>query len=166
MNKTLNITKTAILFALAVILSYLESLIPMPSVLVGVKLGLSNIVTMYCLFFLGKKHAFILVFLKSLFAFLTRGTTAGILSLSGGVVSLLAMIILLLIFKEKISFILLSVIGGVLHNVGQLAVSCILTRNIFSLYYLPVLLISGTVAGIITGVILKIVLPALQRIKS
>lgn len=165
-NKTYAVARLGLLFALSIILSFLESLIPLPSILVGVKLGLSNIVTMYCLFYLGRKYAFILAVLKGLFALLTRGVTAGIMSLSGGVVSILAMMLCLILFRDKISLTMISVVGGILHNLTQLAVSCIMTGNLYSLYYFPVLLLSGTVAGILTGVLLKTLMPALKRIKS
>lgn len=165
-SKTIRITQLALLFTLAIILSFLESLIPLPSFLVGVKLGLSNIVTMYCLFYLGKRYAFCLAVLKGLFAFLTRGPIAGLMSLSGGVISIIAMIICIILFKDKISLMMISVVGGILHNISQLAVSCIITQSLYSLYYFPVLLLSGTAAGILTGIILKIAMPALKRIKS
>ena len=166
MNKTLKITQTALLFAAACILSWLESLIPMPTFLVGIKLGLSNIIIMYCLFYMGKKDAFILCVLKSLFAFLTRGVTSGLLSFSGGVISILSMMLVLFIFKDKISMLMVSVIGGIMHNTAQLAVACIITQTLYTLYYYPVLLLFGTIAGILTGIILNTVMPALKRIKS
>lgn len=165
-KKTYAVARLGLLFALGIILSFLESLVPLPSILVGVKLGLSNIVTMYCLFYLGKRYAFILAVLKGLFALFTRGVTAGIMSVSGGIMSVLFMCLLLVLFKDKISLTMISVVGGILHNLTQLAVSCIITGNLYSLYYFPVLLLSGTVAGILTGVMLKVLMPALKRIKS
>ena len=165
-NRTQTVARLGLLFALSIILSFLESLVPLPSMLVGVKLGLSNIVTMYCLFYLGRRYAFTLAVLKGFFAFLTRGVTAGIMSLAGGVMSILFMILLLALFKDKISLTMISVGGGILHNITQLAISCIITGNLYSLYYSPVLLVSGTAAGILTGILLKILMPALKRIKS
>lgn len=166
MEKTKKITELAVLFAAAIALSWLESLIPLPSGLVGIKLGLSNIATMYCLFFLGKGQAFTLAALKAFFAFLTRGVTAGLMSLCGGLTSVIAMALVIFLFKDKISLIMISVIGGILHNIAQLFVACLLTQNLYSMYYLPVLLVAGTIAGVITGIVLKTVLPALNRIKS
>ena len=76
---------TGMLFALAIALSYLESLVsPLLGLMPAIKLGLSNIVVMYALLFLRTRTALLLVVLKALFAFLTRGATAGFLSLCGG----------------------------------------------------------------------------------
>ena len=80
---------TGMLFALAIAFSYLESLVsPLLGLMPAIKLGLSNIVVMYALLFLRTRTAVLLVVLKALFAFLTRGATAGFLSLCGGALSL------------------------------------------------------------------------------
>ena len=85
------------LFALAIALSYLESLVsPLLGLMPAIKLGLSNIVVMYALLFLRTRTALLLVVLKALFAFLTRGATAGFLSLCGGALSLAVMLVLLI----------------------------------------------------------------------
>jgi hypothetical protein len=87
---------TGMLFALAIALSYLESLVsPLLGLMPAIKLGLSNIVVMYALLFLRTHTALLLVVLKALFAFLTRGATAGFLSLCGGALSLAVMLVLL-----------------------------------------------------------------------
>lgn len=163
-QKTVRLCRLALLFCLAIALSSAENMLTPSGLIAGVKLGLSNIVTMYCLFCVGIPEAIILVVLKSAFVFLTRGVTAGLLSLSGGIFSALVMILLLLLFKEKISMFLLSIFGGIVHNIAQLTVACILTDSFYIFYYFPVLLISGTAAGIITGLILKTVMPILNRL--
>ena len=87
---------TGMLFALAIALSYLESLVsPLLGLMPAIKLGLSNVVVMYALLFLRTRTALLLVVLKALFAFLTRGATAGFLSLCGGSLSLVVMLVLL-----------------------------------------------------------------------
>ena len=87
---------TGMLFALAIALSYLESLVsPLLGLMPAIKLGLSNVVVMYALLFLRTRTALLLVVLKALFAFLTRGATAGFLSLCGGGLSLVVMLVLL-----------------------------------------------------------------------
>ncbi len=88
--KVKQLCQLALLFALAVVLSFLENLIPPLVVAVpGIKLGLSNIVVMYCLFYLGTGYSGILLLLKSGFALLTRGVTAAFLGACGGICSLL-----------------------------------------------------------------------------
>ena len=80
------LTLTALFLAMALVLSYVENLLPaLPFLPPGVKLGLSHVVIMYCLFFVGAPSAFWIALLKSLFVLLTRGMIAALLSLSGGI---------------------------------------------------------------------------------
>lgn len=159
------LTQTALLFAMAVVLMILEGMIPPITALpAGVKLGLSNIIVMYVLFFIGKKDAFTILLLKSGFVFLTRGATAFLMSLSGGILSILVMILLLSLKKVKISYIIISVCASISHNVAQLIVSSILLKSTTTFYYAPVLVISGIVMGVVTGVILKIMLPVMKKL--
>jgi heptaprenyl diphosphate synthase len=129
-----------------------------------VKLGLSNIAVMYALFFLNKRQAFMIAILKALFVFITRSTIAGLLSLSGGMMSIVVMSLLILIFKDKVSYLILSIFGAVFHNVGQFTMISLLYPNIKLWVYLPVLLIAGVIAGIATSVLLRFFLPAIQRL--
>ena len=153
-----------LIFALAVVLSYLESMVQLPGLPPGVKLGLSNIVTMYCLFFMGPSHAFTLALLKSLSVFITRGVTAAALSFSGGLLSLVVMLVLLRFKKLDLSYTVVSIGGAVAHNAGQLAVACLITATPITFFYFPVLLVSGVCMGVLTGVLLRTVMPALERI--
>lgn len=163
MAKTRRIAFLGLMLACIIVLSIFENMMPpLPMLPPGMKLGLSNVVTMYCLFFTGKKDAFSLAVLKSCFVFLTRGAVAGALSLSGGVFSLAVMIFLLYIFKDKASYLILSIFGAIFHNIGQfLAIYVILGSELF-IYYFPILLVSGIVMGSITGAVLRIVLPVLK----
>lgn len=164
-GSTKQIAALGILFGVAIALSFLESLVP--SVLVaapGIKLGLSNVVTMYCLFYLGRGQAWIIAVLKSVFVLLFRGVTASLLSLSGGICSLLIMIALMATSK-KASYGLVSVVGAIFHNLGQLWIASVLLSSVvFS--YLPVLIVSGIIMGLITGKLLKIVLPVLHKLPT
>lgn len=162
-KNVLKITYMAMLLTLIVVLSVFESTLPpMPFLPPAVRPGLANIVTMFALFFIGKKEAFSLALLKSCFVMLTRGITSGILSLSGGILSILTLIVLCSIFGNKISYILLSIFGAVMHNIGQLTAIIIILRTPATAYYLPVLLISGIIMGSVTGILLNILLPVLQ----
>ncbi len=163
MSKTKKVILTAILFAVALVLSIVESLIPsVPIPVPGIKFGLANIVVMYSLFFLGKSTAFTLVILKALFAVITRGAMAGLLSLTGGMFSILIMIILLSIFKDKISYLILSIFGAVFFNIGQYAAISLIYVGMNLWFYLPALLIFGVIAGLVTSTLLKFILPALK----
>ena len=159
-------TFVSLMLGVAVVLTTLESMLPpLPFAPPGIRLGLANVVTMYVLFFVSKKHAFMLIVLKSVFVMLTRGVLAGVLSASGGVLSILV-IILLHFASKKTSYILLSSAGAIAFNFGQMAAaSFILSTNILALYW-PLILIFGVVLGSITGKVLEIVIPILPKIKT
>jgi heptaprenyl diphosphate synthase len=158
------LTYLALMLALIVVLSMLEHMLPpLPFLPPNVRLGLSNVVTMYTLFFFGRRYAFLLAFLKSAFVLLMRGVTAGILSLSGGLFSICVIILLTLFFRNRISYLILSVAGAIAHNFAQIIVaSLILSTDLFSVFW-PVLLISGTVLGTLTGTLLRVVMPFMNR---
>lgn len=167
MSKTKLLVLTALLFAVALVLSVVENSLPSVSLLIpvpGVKLGLSNIAVMYALFFLKKKPAFAIAVLKGLFVAMTRGPIAGLLSLSGGVLSVLVMSLLIFAFKDRISYLALSIFGSITHNVGQFMVVSLIYTNMYLWVYLPVLLISGVIAGIATSILLRFILPAFNRL--
>ena len=163
-SRTKKIAVTAVLFASAVVLSIFESLIPVPVPVPGIKFGLANIVVMYSLFFLGKSTALTIALLKALFSFMTRGAVAGFLSLAGGMFSLLIMIVLLLIFRDKISYLILSIFGSVFHNIGQFAAISVIYEGMNMWFYMPFLLIFGVVAGLVTSTLLRFILPALKGV--
>jgi heptaprenyl diphosphate synthase len=153
-----------LMLALSLVLTFVEYMLPPIATLPpGVKPGLSNIVTMYCLFFMGKRSAYTVVFLKSSFVFLTKGFTAFLLSLSGGTLALTIMIILLILPKVKLSYLILSIFGAIFHNIGQIIVASFLLGTELVIFYLPILVISGVIMGSITGTILKVLLPAFNN---
>ncbi|MDD4493542.1 MAG: Gx transporter family protein [Eubacteriales bacterium] len=164
-KRTKLLVLSAILFAVSLVLSIIEGAFPpIFAATPGVKLGLSNIVVMYSLFFLRKGQAFTIAILKAVFVYITRGAVAGLLSLSGGLMSLLIMVILISIFKEKISYLMVSIFGALFHNIGQLTVVSIIYTNLYMWAYLPVLLVSGVLAGTATSVLLRFIFPALKKL--
>ena len=132
---------TGMLFALAIAFSYLESLVsPLLGLMPAIKLGLSNIVVMYALLFLRTRTAVLLVVLKALFAFLTRGATAGFLSLCGGALSLAVMLVLL---HLPVSSYIFCACSALAHNLGQLAGAAVILSSRMALAYAPILLAAG-----------------------
>ena len=148
--KTKQIALTAMCVALAMILSYLESLLPSPGI-PGVKLGLANLVVIFALYKLGWGEAAGISLLRVFLVSLLFGHAASLMySAAGAVLSLAGMIALKK--TERLSCVAVSVIGGVLHNVGQILTAWLLMGpNV--IYYLPVLILSGTVAGVAIGVV-------------
>ncbi len=164
--KTYRIALTGLLGACAVALSYLESLLPTAAFLPpGAKPGLSNLANMFAAEVLGPLPAFGIAFLKAGFAALTRGGTAGIMSLCGGIFSTAVM---LLLFRKdrKLGYVGIGVISAVCHNLGQLCVAAAMVGNLSVLAYLPALLLFGVVAGALTGLICRAVSPMLRKVTA
>jgi len=153
----------ALFFALSLTFSLLESMVVLPGLPPGVKLGLSNLVTMYCLFFLGQSSAYSLALLKSLFVFLTRGPIAAVLSLCGGLCSVTVMTASDSISRKGLSYTALSILGAVSHNIGQLIAARFIVSQ-FLIFYIPVLLLSGVIMGVLTGTMFGHLIPYLKKI--
>lgn len=165
-NLTRKIALTGIMCALALALSYLETLIPAyPGFPPGAKPGLSNIVTMFMAGSSGTPYAFFITIIKGLFAGVTRGFTAMLMSLSGGILSTAAACLLFRFAKNKLGYIGISIVCAVCHNIGQLAAACIISGTASLVVgYGPLLLIFAVVTGLLTGAILKAVIPTLAKI--
>ena len=142
------------LFALAIALSYLESLVsPLLGLMPAIKLGLSNIVVMYALLFLRTRTALLLVVLKALFAFLTRGATAGFLSLA----------VMLVLLQLPVSGYIFCAGSALAHNLGQLAGAAVLLSSAMALGYAPVLLAAGLIVGGISCILSRALFAALPK---
>lgn len=164
MNKTKKITYTAVLTALLFVLSAIEAMLPLTAFLpMGVKIGLANIAVMYAIFFIDKKSGIYMAICKGIFAFVSRGLIASLLSAAGSLLSVVVVIFLISVFREKISYIAISVISAVSHNIGQLIALSFILSGAY-IYYLPVLIISGVFMGIITGMVLRAVMPAISNV--
>lgn len=158
------------MFALALVLSFFEQMLPpLPIAMPGVKLGLSNIVTMYALVFMDVKSAGIIALLKGLSVLFMRGLVASFMSLGGGLVSVLAMAIFYVIFVKrsnfsKIRLLALAIVGSIFHNVGQLFVSCLVLKTTAAFAYLPILMVSGIAMGVLTGTTLAVLTPYFTKL--
>ena len=151
-----------LLIALAFVLSYIESLIPVFVAIPGAKLGLTNLVVLVALERFGKRDAFIINMIRILLVGFTFGNTFSLLySFAGGILSFLIMILL----KKTKSFSLvgISVSGGVGHNMGQIIVAAFVLETGALVYYLPFLLVIGIVAGVIIGILSAEILKRLPK---
>lgn len=164
-KRTSFIALVAVLGAQALAISYLENFIPaVPGLPPGAKPGFSNIVTMFAASTLGFPGALCITLIKSVFAGITRGTTAFLMSGVGGLFATVAMVLLLRIHKNPFGIMGISVAAAVAHNAGQLLVACIISGTpALVAGYGPFLLLFAVLTGAITGTILKIVMPALQK---
>lgn len=155
------VTRLGILTAVALVLGYIEHLIPITAI-PGIKLGLANTVLLYALYLLDTKSATLLMLLKvGLSGILFGGFAAMIYSLAGGVVSLVTMI---MVKKMKgVSVIGVSICGAAAHNIGQLVVACFVVETRAVLAYLPVLLVAAAITGMLTGIVAKYTFRGLER---
>lgn len=152
MQNKRNISFYGVLASLALIASYVESLIPLPIPVPGIKLGLANAVVLVVLFLFGGREAlFVSVTRILLSGFLFGNLSAVFYSLGGGLLSLLVMY--LLFHTGKFGVFGISISGGVSHNLGQLFVASLVVDNFSLFYYFPVLLIAGVITGGVIGLV-------------
>ena len=137
--------------ALALIASYVETLIPFHFVTPGIKLGLANLVTVVMLYRTEWKDAAIVSVLRIILAgFLFGNVFSIVYSFAGAFLSLFVMILLKKI--DGFSILGISIAGGVTHNLGQIAAAVFLMENGNIMYYFPVLMIAGIVTGLLIGI--------------
>lgn len=146
--------------ALALIFSYVESLIPFHIGIPGVKLGLANLIVVVALYKMGTEEAYALSVARIVLSgFLFANLFSIIYSLAGGMLSLTVMVFL----KKKGWFSVygVSLAGGVMHNVGQLLIAMLIVETFSVSYYLPVLLVAGAITGLVIGILAETMLKRL-----
>lgn len=164
MSKNKRLAINIILVCNAIIISYLESFIPIPIPVPGIKLGLSNIIILIALEFLDLKDALFIMIIRSLVvALLTKGIVMLAFSLSGGILSVLGMWLLYKKLPRLFSIKGVSIAGAILHNTGQMIAAALILKSSVIFYYLPVLLISALVTGFITGSIGSAVIQEIRK---
>ena len=152
----------AMMIALAMIFSYVETMLPINFGIPGVKLGLANLVIVAAIYLFGGKQAFLISIVRIFLSGFMFGNLASIMySLAGGLLSLAVM--LLLKKTDKLSILAVSVMGGICHNIGQLIVAMLVVENLKLIFYVPVLLISGFLTGLLIGIVCRVILPAVKR---
>lgn len=156
------LTRMALLTAVAVVLGYIEHLIPMPGSIPGIKLGLANTVLLYAIYLLDAKNAFLLMVLKvGLSGLMYGGVSAMMFSFGGGLCSLV-MMLLIKKLGGGVSIIGVSVVGAVFHNVGQTAVAAFMVNTAALMGYVPFLLVAAVVTGVLTGIAAKYAIQGLK----
>ena len=149
--------------ALALIFSYIETLVPLPIAIPGIKIGLANLIIVFALYKLKIGEVTVLSVVRVLLVGALFGSLFSVIySLAGAIVSLGVMY--LLKKTEKFSVIGISMAGGVFHNIGQLIVAGIVLESLSVIYYAPVLLVAGVVTGIVIGIVSNEVIKRLQKV--
>ena len=141
-----------LLTALAMILSYVETLVPLSFAVPGIKMGLPNIAVLFALYRLGFKDAAVISLLRVFLSALLFGNLFSLVYSAAGAV--LSLVVMLLLKKSgKFGVTGVSVAGGVAHNAGQIIVAVFVLETAGLIYYFPALCVSGTVAGICIGLV-------------
>lgn len=155
------LTELALLTTVALIIFVVELRIPNPIPIPGVKLGLANIITVYAVYHYRAKEVFLIVWARILLGAVFSGNMMALLySLAGSLLCLTGMFLLCRLISSKYIWIC-SVFGAVLHNIGQIAVACLIAGWSLSVYFL-FLLVSGCIAGAFTGICAQIIISRLN----
>ena len=161
---TKKLTLTAILTAFALIAFVIEGAIPPLTPIYGVKLGIANVFTLFALYVLGARYGMTVMLLRIVLGNIFAGQLVSfIYSLTGGLLSFLLMILLKRFFPIKQMWVL-SVLCAVTHNIGQLLAAILMLQSMAIAYYLPVLILSGIIAGAFTGICAQLVLIRFSKI--
>jgi heptaprenyl diphosphate synthase len=160
--KSRNVATYGMLIALAFILSYIERIITIPVPIPGIKIGLANLVVITALYLMGAKHAFVLSMIRIILVGFTFGNLSTMLfSFAGGILSWVLMVLARKI--QGLSMTGVSILGGVGHNAGQIAVAMFVVNSTTLVYYLPVLILSGLVAGTVIGILGALLVNSLRH---
>lgn len=144
----------SLLLSMAIILSYIERMIPTPFLIAGAKLGLTNIITITTLVLLDRKSSFIILMMRiTLVSLLFAGFSGFLYSMTGGLLSYIGMSVVLRFNFKEVSLVGISVIGAVLHSLGQVLVAMVLFSNSALLLYLPLVLLTSLITGIFIGLL-------------
>ena len=162
--KTKKVAMLGLTIALAMIMSYIEALVPLSFAVPGIKMGLANIVIIFVLYKIGTKEAILVSIIRViLVSLLFSNVMAMAYSIAGAVLSLSVM--WLLKKTDKFSFVGVSIAGGIMHNVGQIIMAVILLGTEQIVLYLPVLIITGTVTGVVIGIVSGLVINRFKNIR-
>ena len=160
---TRRLTRDAILTGVALIIFSLELMLPGLTPVPGIKLGLSNIITLFALFAISAKDAALILALRILLGALICGNVSALLySACGGAVSFLVMLLLSKILSDRQIWVA-GVLGALFHNIAQLAAAMLIAQTPSLIVYLPVLALGGIVAGLFTGLCVQFCLAHMRK---
>jgi len=152
MTKTKKLVFMALLTALSLIIWVIEAQVPVPVPVPGVKLGLASVITLTSMVLLGRKEALAILLMRVFLSCLFAGNFSVILfSLTGGFLSWAVMALTEKLFSEKLLWVV-SVLGAIGHNAGQLAAAMLVTKTASIIWYGPALLCTAIITGAFTGV--------------
>ncbi len=154
----------ALLTAIALTIFVIEMHIPLSVGIPGVKLGLSNIVTVSAVFLLGPVDAAGILFARILLGGIFTGQIMALwYSLAGGLLCYLSMLVTHRLLEPSHIW-LASVIGAVFHNIGQLLAAAAVTRTLAVFWYFPILMVSAILAGLFTGIAAQFTVRRIEKV--
>ncbi len=153
----------SIMTSLAIILSIVESVIPMPAAIPGIKPGLANIAALAAIVFWGSGEALLIMLVRTIITSFFAGNIFILaFSITGGIMSILVMSLLYRKTRGAFSLTGISIAGSVMHNIGQISVASVIMKDSAVFSYLPVLMVSGVIMGIFTGMCTELLMKAFK----
>ncbi len=153
----------SLMTSLAIILSIVESVIPMPAAIPGIKPGLANIAALAAIVFWGSGEALLIMLVRTIItSFFTGHIFILAFSITGGIMSILVMSLLYRKTRGAFSLTGISIAGSVMHNMGQISVASVIMKDTAVFSYLPVLMVSGVIMGIFTGMCTELLMKAFK----
>ena len=154
-----------LLLSMMLVLGWVEHMIPLNASIPGIKLGLSNGVLIFAVYMLDIPTSFVLMVLKVVLscAFLGNPASMMIYGFAGGILSLTGMVVLSRI--KGMHCVTVSMVGGALHNVGQVAAAMVMLNTANLMYYMAILMLVGIACGLLTGVCANLVMKHLRHMR-
>ena len=160
------LTRDALLCAIALTIFMIEAQIPALVPIPGVKLGLANIVTVFAIFVYGPKDALAILLVRVVLGSIFSGQITTILySLAGGLLCFCVVVLIRKILTERQIWVA-SVVGAIFHNIGQVLVAMLITSTWRLVVYLPILMVSGILAGLFTGLCAQFLYGKLKNLRQ
>lgn len=167
MTKTRKMVFLSLLVAQALVLHIVESMIPVPFITPGAKLGLANIMTVISLYSFGEIETLVVIIVRLLLASMFGGSISSLLySIAGALFSFIIMVLVKRIGKDYVSLIGVSAAGAVFHNIGQITIAALIVQNVNVSLYIPILTMSGIGTGFFVGLTSRYALNHLNGINA
>jgi heptaprenyl diphosphate synthase len=164
-GKSRTLVLMSLFAAQALVLNIIESMIPVPFIAPGAKLGLANIVTVSAMYILTPVQVLAVIAVRVMLSSIFSGSMLSLVySMSGALLSFAVMILLKNIFGDRVGLIGVSCAGAVFHNIGQLLAASLIMSNIRIISYLPVLSLTGIVTGIFVGITSFFLIKSVRKI--
>lgn len=160
------LTTMAMLTAISMIVFLIEAQIPLPFAVPGVKLGIANVITLYAIWTLGRREALAILLIRVFLGNIIAGNVMAMAySLAGGLLCWVIMSLLKSVMKRSQIW-LMSILGALGHNAGQLGIAILISGTTTMIWYAPVLIVAAVVTGAFTGYLTQILLNHMDKLKK